>query len=53
VARVVAAPTVDLARTGDPCVAVPRLIADYFRVAHLGYAAAPDLRPFGSDVFTR
>jgi phosphatidylinositol-3-phosphatase len=29
-----------------------RSIEDYFGVAHLGYAAAPDLRPFGSDVFT-
>jgi hypothetical protein len=29
-----------------------RSIEDYFGVAHLGYAAAVDLRPFGSDVFT-
>ena len=29
-----------------------RSIEDYFGVAHLGYAAAADLRPFGSDVFT-
>ena len=29
-----------------------RSIEDDFGVAHLGYAAAPDLRPFGSDVFT-
>jgi phosphatidylinositol-3-phosphatase len=29
-----------------------RSIEDYFAVAHLGYAAAPGLRPFGSDVFT-
>jgi hypothetical protein len=29
-----------------------RSIEDYFGVAHLGYAAAPGLRPFGSDVFT-
>jgi hypothetical protein len=28
-----------------------RSIEDYFGVAHLGYAGAPDLRPFGSDVF--
>jgi hypothetical protein len=29
-----------------------RSIEDYFGVAHLGYAAAADLRPFGPDVFT-
>jgi hypothetical protein len=29
-----------------------RSIEDYFGVAHLGYAAAGDLRPFGPDVFT-
>jgi hypothetical protein len=29
-----------------------RSIEDSFGLAHLGYAAAPDLRPFGSDVFT-
>jgi hypothetical protein len=28
-----------------------RSIEDYFGVAHLGYAAAANLRPFGSDVF--
>ncbi|MEA2303350.1 MAG: phosphatidylinositol-3-phosphatase, partial [Solirubrobacteraceae bacterium] len=29
-----------------------RSIEDTFGLAHLGYAAAPGLRPFGSDVFT-
>jgi hypothetical protein len=29
-----------------------RTIEDTFGLAHLGYAAAPGLRPFGSDVFT-
>jgi hypothetical protein len=29
-----------------------RSIEDSFGLAHLGYAAAPDLRAFGSDVFT-
>jgi hypothetical protein len=29
-----------------------RSIEDYFGVAHLGYAAAAGLRPFGSDIFT-
>jgi hypothetical protein len=28
-----------------------RSIEDYFGVAHLGYAAAANLRPFGSDVY--
>jgi phosphatidylinositol-3-phosphatase len=30
-----------------------RSIEDLFGLAHLGYAAAPGLRPFGDDVFTR
>jgi hypothetical protein len=30
-----------------------RSIEDFFGLPHLGYAAAPGLRPFGSDVFTR
>jgi hypothetical protein len=29
-----------------------RSVEDAFALPHLGYAAAPDLRPFGSDVFT-
>ena len=29
-----------------------RSIEDAFGLAHLGYAAAPGLRSFGSDVFT-
>jgi phosphatidylinositol-3-phosphatase len=29
-----------------------RSIEDFFGLAHLGYAAAPGLRPFGYDVFT-
>jgi hypothetical protein len=29
-----------------------RSIEDAFGLAHLGYAAAPGLRPFGSDIFT-
>jgi phosphatidylinositol-3-phosphatase len=29
-----------------------RSIEDFFGLPHLGYAAAPGLRPFGSDVFT-
>ncbi|MGH8317107.1 MAG: alkaline phosphatase family protein [Steroidobacteraceae bacterium] len=30
-----------------------RTIEDIFDVGHLGYAGAPDLRAFGSDIFTR
>jgi phosphatidylinositol-3-phosphatase len=30
-----------------------RTVEDTFGLAHLGYAAEPDLRPFGADVFTR
>jgi hypothetical protein len=30
-----------------------RSIEDSFGLAHLGYAAGPGLRPFGSDIFTR
>jgi phosphatidylinositol-3-phosphatase len=30
-----------------------RTVEDIFGVGHLGYAAAPGLRPFGHDVFTR
>jgi phosphatidylinositol-3-phosphatase len=30
-----------------------RSIEDSFGLAHLGYAASPGLRPFGSDIFTR
>jgi hypothetical protein len=29
-----------------------RSIEDFFGLPHLGYAAAPDLQAFGSDVFT-
>jgi hypothetical protein len=29
-----------------------RSVEDAFGVPHLGYAAAPGLRPFGSDIFT-
>jgi hypothetical protein len=29
-----------------------RSVEDAFGLAHLGYAAAPGLRPFGSDIFT-
>jgi hypothetical protein len=29
-----------------------RSIEDFFGLPHPGYAAAPGLRPFGSDVFT-
>lgn len=30
-----------------------RTVEDTFGLAHLGYAAEPDLRPLGADVFTR
>jgi hypothetical protein len=29
-----------------------RSVEDAFALPHLGYAAAPGLRPFGSDIFT-
>jgi phosphatidylinositol-3-phosphatase len=30
-----------------------RTVEDIFGLGHLGYAAQPDLRPFGADIFTR
>ncbi len=32
--------------------ALLRSVEDLFQLSHLGYAAEPDLRPFGTDVFT-
>ena len=30
-----------------------RTVEDIFGLAHLGYAAEPDLKTFGADVFTQ
>jgi hypothetical protein len=41
--------------SNEPCnhYSLLRTVEDLYGLPHLGYAAEPELKPFGSDIFTR